>query len=179
MDGRFVPNLSFGPEVVRSLRGFTRKPFDVHLMLSKPSRYLGVFARSGADHLSVHLECEDKPGTLLPAIRKLKKKAGICLKPRTPVHRLAPYLPLVDIVMVMTVEPGFGGQSFLSSQLEKVAVLSRLRRQKGLKFLIELDGGLDASNASSCWEAGADVLVAGTSVFGKKSYAKAIQGLRK
>jgi ribulose-phosphate 3-epimerase len=179
MDGRFVPNLTFGPGLVRALRPLTRRPFDVHLMLERPGEFLKAFAEAGADHLSFHLECGQEPAALCRRIRRLGKRAGLCLKPGTALDSLGPLLGLVDLVVIMSVEPGFSGQRFMAGQMAKVRRLADLRKKGKAGFLIEVDGGVSATNARQAWAAGADVLVAGTSVFGKKDYRRAIQALRK
>jgi ribulose-phosphate 3-epimerase len=179
MDGHFVPNLSLGPAMVQALRPLTRKPLDVHLMISKPSRYIGAFAQAGADCISWHAECGETPASVLAALKPHKKiKKGLAIKPATPLRRIAPLLGQIDFVVVMTVEPGFGGQKFMAEMMPKVSELRRLRRELGLKYQIEIDGGIDQGTAPRAIAAGADILVAGSAVFGRPSYKKAIQALR-
>ena len=166
MDGHFVPNLTFGPETLAALRrrGSTLF-FDTHLMLSEPHRYVEAFARAGADLISVHIEPDyDHAGTLA-RIRSLGSKAGIVLNPDTPASAVEPLLVSVDLVLVMTVQPGFGGQPFRSDMLPKLAQLAAWRKERNLNFRLEVDGGVDLSTARECRAAGADTFVAGTSFF--------------
>ncbi len=173
MDGHFVPNLTIGPVVVKWIRGVTSLPLDVHLMIERPGQYLEAFRKAGADWMTVHVEaCEDVRGTLA-AIQKLGARAGLSLRPRTPVKELWPYLGETDLILVMTVEPGFGGQKFMPEMLEKV---KELRPRFGGK--ISVDGGIDAKTAPEVLAAGADLLVAGTAIFGQKDRAQAIRDLR-
>jgi len=160
MDGHFVPNLTVGPVVVGWIRKCTRLPLDVHLMIDEPSRYLEAFRKAGSDRITVHVEaCREVPKTL-ESIRGLGAEAGISLRPKTPVESIYPYLDRLDLVLVMTVEPGFGGQRFMPGMLEKVRQLRR--RFKGK---ISVDGGIDAQTAPEAIRAGADVLVSGTAIF--------------
>lgn len=180
MDGHFVPNLTFGAVMVKALRAHTKKPLDSHLMISRPAKYLGSFCQAGTDCLSWHLECDDKPADVLKALAAFPKvKKGLALKPGTPVRALKRLLPKLDFVVVMSVEPGFGGQKFMSDMLPKVVELKRLRAAAKKKFLIEIDGGIDAATAPLALAAGCDVLVAGSAVYGKPSYKRAIAALRK
>jgi ribulose-phosphate 3-epimerase len=173
MDGHFVPNLTIGPPVVKALRKITKLPLDVHLMIEEPVRYLADFRKAGADWITVHVEAAKNPGETLEQIRKSGAKAGISMRPGTPVSAIEPFLDKLDLVLVMTVEPGFGGQSFMPEQLEKVRFLkSRFRG------MISVDGGVNSETAAACLEAGADVLVAGTAVFGQPDRRKAIEILR-
>ena len=168
MDGVFVPNISFGQPVVKSLRKCTGLVLDVHLMITEPIRYIEDFANAGADIITVHYEaCSDVEATLLK-IRACGKKSGISVKPGTPVEVLAPYLPICDLVLVMTVEPGFGGQKFMPDMLPKVRFLRDYSDSHRLDYEISVDGGVSAKNAALCALAGANVLVAGSSVFGKE-----------
>jgi ribulose-phosphate 3-epimerase len=178
MDGHFVPNITLGPVVIGRLKARAKKPLDVHLMISKPSQYADVFLDASADILSFHLECDDAPLPLLQKIRQRGCKAGLCLKPATAAEALLPHLPMLDLVVVMSVEPGFGGQKFMPDMMAKVRLLSEARQRLGLQFLIEVDGGITSETAPQAWKAGADVLVAGTAVFGKPDYAQAIAALR-
>ena len=165
MDGHFVPNISFGPPVIASIRSKTELFFDTHLMISDPIRYAGVFAKAGADLLTFHLEVDSPTDAVIAEIRKHGCGVGVSIKPKTPPEALFPYLDAIDLVLVMTVEPGFGGQSFMADQLPKIrSIREELRRRKRSVFL-EVDGGIDAKTAPLVLEAGADVLVAGTSVF--------------
>jgi len=179
MDGHFVPNISFGPVVVKALRRHSRMPFDVHLMIAPVDAYLEGFAAAGADHIMFHPEAGPHPHRTLQAIRGLGKKAGLVLNPGTPVCVVEPVIDLLDIIMVMSVNPGFGGQKFITSQLEKIATLRRLIDASGREIRLEVDGGVDAVTAPLCIAAGADTLVAGTAVFGASDYAVAIAAIRR
>ena len=180
MDGRFVPNLTVGPVVVAAVRRVTSKPLDVHLMIVEPEHYLDAFASAGADHILVHCE----PGATvhlhrtLSHIRDLGKVAGTVLNPATPLSQIEEVLDLCGIVLVMTVNPGFGGQKFLPSMLAKIRALRRLCDERGLDPVIEVDGGLSGANAWQVIEAGANAIVAGSAVFGAPDYAAAIAAIR-
>jgi ribulose-phosphate 3-epimerase len=180
MDGRFVPNLTIGPVVVAAVRKATAKPVDVHLMIVEPDRYLEDFAQAGADHLLVH--CEPAATThlhrTLSHIRSLGKTAGVVLNPATPLAQVEYVLHLCGIVLIMTVNPGFGGQNFLPEMLPKVAALRRLCDERGLDPVIEVDGGLSGDNAWRAFEAGANAIVAGSAVFHAPDYARAIAAIR-
>ncbi|MFC4169506.1 ribulose-phosphate 3-epimerase [Teichococcus aestuarii] len=178
MDGHFVPNISYGPAVVKALRGRTRMPFDVHLMISPVDAFLPAFAEAGADRISLHAEAGPHLHRSLQSIRALGKSPGVVLNPATPAAVVAPVLDMVELILVMTVNPGFGGQSFLHSQLPKIAELRRMIEASGRDIALEVDGGVTAATAPLCIGAGADVLVAGTAVFGTPDYAAAIAGLR-
>ena len=174
MDGCFVPNLSMGPQVVGALRDKSSQLFDVHLMLQRPMAYLEAFRKAGADLIAVHAECEDDTEELLRAIRRTGAKAGLVLKPATPAEALFPFVPLLDLAVVMTVEPGFGGQKFMEAPLSKI----RQIKERFPHLLVEVDGGVNRETAPLCREAGADVLVAGTAVFRAEDPALAIAQLR-
>lgn len=181
MDGHFVPNLTFGPETLAALRRSGSKLFlDTHLMLAEPQRYIEAFARAGADQISIHIEpAYDHAGTLA-RIRALGCKAGIVLNPDTPAAAVAHLLDQVDLVLVMTVQPGFGGQAFRPTMLPKIAQLDAWRREKGYPWRLEVDGGIDLQNVRECRAAGADTFVAGTSFFkapNQSAYAATIAGL--
>jgi ribulose-phosphate 3-epimerase len=178
MDGHFVPNLTFGPMLVKSVRAASAKPFDAHLMISHPTRYAPRFAEAGADLISFHLECEEQAPDVIRCVRSLGKRVGLALKPRTPVSAAKGHLKDVDFVLVMSVEPGFGGQVFMEDQARKAEELRRLRGDLGLDFLIEMDGGIDERSAPLAVRSGVDVLVAGTSVFSKPDWAAAIAALK-
>ena len=165
MDGVFVPNLSFGPPVIAALRPYTRLPFDVHLMMQHPDRLLEAFAKAGADSLNLHLECADPIEETLRHIRALGKKAALTLKPATPAEAAFPYLGQVDMLLVMTVEPGFGGQSFMEDMLPKVTALRREIDRLGLDVRLEVDGGIGEKTAPAAAAAGADVAVIGSALF--------------
>ena len=178
MDGHFVPNISFGPGLIKSLRRHSTIPFDVHLMIAPVDPYLQAFADAGADLISLHPEAGAHLHRSLQTIRSLGKKAGVVLNPATPVGAIEHVLDLCDLVLVMSVNPGFGGQSFLESQLPKIEKLRRLIEASGRDIRLQVDGGVTAKTAPLCLSAGADVLVAGTAVFGAPDYAAAIQALR-
>ncbi len=179
MDGHFVPNLTFGPETVAALDRELRLFYDVHLMLERPDQFIDAFADAGADAITVHVEPGYPIAETLKRIRELELFAGISLKPATPAETLLPFLGQVDMVLVMTVEPGFGGQSFLPGMLSKIETVAQWRRARGLEYRIEVDGGINEKNAALCREAGADTFVAGTSFFAaadKPAFIRAIQG---
>ena len=173
MDGHFVPNLTIGPLVVAAIHRVTELPLDVHLMIDTPSRYIAEFRKAGADWITVHVEAEKDIHGVLKMIRDSGAKAGISLRPKTAVESLFPYLSELDLVLVMSVEPGFGGQSFMPEMMDKVKAL----RSK-FQGLISVDGGIGAGNASQALEAGADILVAGSAIFGKADRVKATREFR-
>lgn len=175
MDGHFVPNLTIGAPVVRCLRKVTGLPLDVHLMIDRPERYIRDFAEAGADYLTIHVEATSDVAGTLKKIRDAKMKPGITLRPGTPVEKVLPFLPQVDLVLVMTVEPGFGGQSFMVDQVAKIKTLRAEIERLALATLIEVDGGINADTAKEV--RAADVLVAGNFVF-KNDYANAIRLLK-
>jgi ribulose-phosphate 3-epimerase len=178
MDGHFVPNISFGIPVVEAVRRVTRLKLDTHLMLANPRELLKPFKDAGADSLTVHLEVCDEPGRILDEIRDLDIECGLAVNPGTPVEGLFPHLPDLDLALVMSVDPGFGGQPFKSEVLEKVRVLHLQCVRDGLAVPIQIDGGVTPKNAASCREAGARLLVAGSSVFRAPDAAAAIAALR-
>jgi ribulose-phosphate 3-epimerase len=180
MDGRFVPNITIGPVVVAALRKATRKPLDVHLMIVEPERYLDVFAEAGADHLLVHCEPSSTVHLhrTLSHIRELGKTAGVVLNPGTGLDAIEYVLDLVDIVLIMSVNPGFGGQKFISTMVPKIRALRQLCERRGVDPVIEVDGGLSGDNAWQVTEAGATAIVAGSAVFTSPDYAKAIAAIR-
>jgi ribulose-phosphate 3-epimerase len=179
MDGKFVPNLTFGPKMAADLRPHTSTVFDVHLMVYQPENYIDEFARAGADYITFHVEAAVHSHRILQAIRKLGKKTGISLVPATPVLMIEELLPLLDLVLVMTVNPGFGGQVLIPECLEKVKKLVLLREKRGLSFLISVDGGINGLTAAQAREAGVDVLVAGSAFFNardKKALVSQLKG---
>jgi ribulose-phosphate 3-epimerase len=178
MDGHFVPNISFGPAIIRALRSRTKMPFDVHLMIAPADPYLAAFAEAGADHILIHPEAGPHPHRSLQAIRALGKKAGLVLNPGTPVAHVAPLIDLLDIILVMSVNPGFGGQKFIRSQLPRIAELRAMIDGQDRAIRLEVDGGIDPATAPLCIAAGADTFVAGTAVFGAPDYAAAIRAIR-
>lgn len=165
MDGHFVPNLTFGPETVAALRKSSDLFFDVHLMLDNPHHYIEAFANAGADLISIHAEPEYDIEETLEKIRELGCQNGIAFNPKTPVDAIEPYIDKVDLVLAMTVQPGFGGQSFQESVLEKTRALDRMRHDRGLNFRLEVDGGVDSRTLPLCQKAGADTFVAGSAFF--------------
>lgn len=165
MDGVFVPNISFGFSVLRAVRRATAKPLDVHLMITAPERYAARFAHDGADRITFHLEATDDAAHCISLIRESGAAVGISIKPATPVEALREVLPSVDMVLVMSVEPGFGGQRFMPASLDRIAALRRMADELNPGLLIEVDGGISSANARVLFEAGANVLVAGSSVF--------------
>lgn len=176
MDGNFVPNLTFGPKMVQSVRACTELPLDVHLMIENPDKMLEVFAKAGADVLTVHAEACPHLDRTLSKIKELGCKVGVSINPATSEEVLQYVLDKIDVVLIMTVNPGFGGQSFISSQLEKIARVKELIGSRNIK--IEVDGGINPLTAAECVAAGADILVAGTTVFDGSDYRKNIESLR-
>jgi ribulose-phosphate 3-epimerase len=179
MDGHFVPNLTFGPGIVRMLKKATRLPLDVHLMCSRPEILLRPFREAGAWGLTVHVELENKLPSLLWDIRALGAKVGLAVNPPTPVSAVKPFLKLVDLVLVMTVNPGYGGQSFIEETVPKIEQVARWRREMGLDFRLQVDGGVDSKTIKECAAAGADTFVSGTALFGKRSLKQAIAKMRR
>jgi ribulose-phosphate 3-epimerase len=177
MDGRFVPNITMGPPVVASLRNTTTLPLDVHLMIVEPDRYIQAFADAGSDVITVHAEAAIHLHRTLQLIRGAGKRAGVSLNPHTPLHAIDYVLDMVDLVLVMSVNPGFGGQSFIDAVLPKIEALRSRVEQRGLRTHIEVDGGINHETASRVVSAGADVLVAGSAVF-RADYREAIERLR-
>lgn len=175
MDGRFVPNITIGIPVVKSLKKVSPLPLDVHLMIEEPEKYIEEFIKAGSDYLTIHVESTKDPVAVLRRIRELGAKPGITLRPGTSVEKVLPLLPLCDLVLVMTVEPGFGGQSFMQDQVAKITKLREVIQQEKLQCLIEVDGGINEETAKICHEA--DVFVAGSFVFGR-DYASAIAALK-
>jgi len=178
MDGKFVPNISFGQPVVRAIRSITTLPLDVHLMIEDPGRYAQDFVKAGADSLTVHLEACTHLHRNIHQIKDLGIKAGVAINPHTPVESLLPVLADLDLVCLMSVNPGFGGQAFIPSTMSKLHALNQYRQERGLRFGIEIDGGVDLSNALALMEAGANVLVAGQSVFGQADPAAAVRSFK-
>ncbi|MCP1243124.1 ribulose-phosphate 3-epimerase [Acetobacter lambici] len=178
MDGHFVPNISFGPAVVKALRGRTTLPFDVHLMIAPVDPYLEAFAQAGADQILIHIEAGPHTHRSLQLIRQLGAKPGIVLCPATPADAIAEVMDLVDVILVMTVNPGFGGQKFLPSQLPKISRIRDMITRSGRDIRLAVDGGIDAKTAPLATQAGADVLIAGSAVYGKPDYGAAIASLR-
>ncbi len=178
MDGHFVPNITIGPLVVEACRRVTKLPLDVHLMIENPERYIADFAKAGSDWITVHVEAATHLHRLVQQIKELKVKAGVSLNPATPLETLDFILGDLDMVLIMSVNPGFGGQSFIPSALDKIRRLRRTIDERKLNTVINVDGGVKPSNAAEVAAAGADILVAGSAVFGAKDYAEAIRGIK-
>ena len=177
MDGHFVPNISFGAPVMKCIRKDFDGIFDVHLMISEPLRYLDDFVKGGADMITFHLESDSDPDATIAAIHEKGCKAGISIKPKTPAEAVKPHLDRVDMVLVMTVEPGFGGQKFMTDMMPKVTQIRQWISETGREIDLQVDGGVNAETAKVCVEAGANVLVAGSYLFSKPDYAAAIKTL--
>ena len=178
MDGCFVPNISFGPGVIKALRPISKVPFDVHLMIDRPHRYLREFADAGADMITFHIEAEDKVEETIAAIAALGIRPGLSVKPATPIEKVFPYLDKLFLVLVMTVEPGFGGQTFMEDMLPKVRAVKEEAARRGLEIQVQGDGGINETTAPLCAAAGADICVAGTSVFRAPDAAQMIRRLQ-
>ncbi|BAB06221.1 ribulose-phosphate 3-epimerase [Halalkalibacterium halodurans] len=178
MDGHFVPNITIGPLIVDAIRPVTTLPLDVHLMIEQPDGYIPAFAKAGADIITVHVEACPHLHRTLHLIKESGVKAGVVLNPATPVSSIQHVLSDVDMVLFMTVNPGFGGQRFIPSVLPKLKELASLKKEQGLTFEIEVDGGVNEETAKQCVEAGANVLVAGSAVFNEEDRAAAIKGIR-
>ncbi|MDM5338026.1 ribulose-phosphate 3-epimerase [Fictibacillus enclensis] len=178
MDGHFVPNITMGPLVVNAIRPFTDLTFDVHLMIENPDQYIPNFAEAGADIITVHVEACPHLHRTIQLIKEHGKKAGVVLNPATPIDTIKHVLPELDLVLIMSVNPGFGGQSFIQESLSKIKELRTLIDEKGLDVEIEVDGGVNAETARLCEKAGATVLVAGSAIYGKKDIKGAIQAIR-
>ncbi len=180
MDGHYVPNITFGPNIVQSLRPITKKILDVHLMISPVKQYINRFIDAGADIISFHPEADDKPEEIIKHIKNTDCKAGIAIHPNMKIEKIFHFLELVDLVVVMTVVPGFGGQKFLDSEIMKIIELKKIKDQKKLNFEIEIDGGINNEKAQICKNNGANVLVAGSYIFSdnKENYKIKIDSLR-
>jgi ribulose-phosphate 3-epimerase len=179
MDGHFVPNVSFGPQVVKAIRPLTKIFFDVHLMCSKPEILLEPFARAGADEMIIHVELGEYVPALIWKIKSLGKKVGLAVNPPTAITAVQPYLEQIDLLLVMTVNPGFGGQEFIHETLPKIQQAEAWRLERKLPYRISVDGGINFQTAAECARAGADTFVAGTSLFGQRSLKAAITKMRK
>ncbi len=179
MDGHFVPNITFGPPVIRSLRKHTKLPFDTHLMITNPDSYIENFHQAGADHLTVHYEACTHLHRTVSHIQELGMKAGVSINPATPVSLLRDIIPFVDLVLIMSVNPGFGGQSFIRTSPERIRQAADMIKQIKPEVFLEVDGGVDDQTAEAVVKAGATVLVAGNYVFGNGNMAEAIDVLRK
>ncbi len=179
MDGHFVPNLTFGPNVVAAAKNYTDLPLDVHLMVEEPEKMINGFAEAGATGISIHAEATKNIHQVMQHIKSLNVQAGVVINPGTAVSFIEPVLSIVDMVLVMTVNPGFGGQSFIPETLKKIEKLDAYRKENDLSYLIQVDGGVNEETIQLCHEAGADVFVAGSNVFGAKSPADQIQKLKR
>ena len=179
MDGHFVPNVSFGPAAVKSVRPLTKLFMDVHLMCSRPEILLEPFVKAGADGITIHVELGDQVTSLIWKIRSLGKKVGLAINPGTPTSALEPYLSKVNLILIMTVNPGFGGQPFITETLPKIQQAYSWRRDRKLDYRIEVDGGINFETAADCARAGADTFVSGTGLFGQPSLKRAISKMRK
>ena len=178
MDGHFVPYISFGADLIASVRRHTNLIFDVHLMISDPLKYVDRFIKAGADIITFHYEAVEDPMATFQAIKQREIACGIAISPKTPVEAVLPFVGLADMILVMTVEPGFGGQSLMPECLDKVRILRREANRKGIKLGIEVDGGITADNAAYCTEAGANILVAGSALFKTKRPRSVMQSMR-
>lgn len=178
MDGHFVPNITFGAPVIKCVRKYTDKPFDVHLMITDPLKYIDDFADAGADIITFHVECDSDIDKTIEKIKSRNIKAGLVIKPKTPAESVFEYLDKIDLVLIMTVEPGFGGQSFMADMMPKVRAIKEEAKRRGLDMPVEADGGIGAATIEQCAEAGIDICVAGTAVFKANDAAKAIAELQ-
>jgi ribulose-phosphate 3-epimerase len=179
MDGHFVPNISFGPQVVKAVRPLTKLFFDIHLMCSKPEILLEPFAKAGADEMIIHVELGEQIPSLIKKIKSLGKKIGLAVNPPTAITAVEPYLEQIDLLLVMTVNPGFGGQEFIREGLTKIQQAATWRREKNLSYRISVDGGFTNETGAECARAGADTFVAGTSLFGTRNLKTAVSQLRR
>ncbi len=178
MDGHFVPNITMGPAIIGALRKSTALPFDVHLMIKNPDRYIESFAAAGADYITVHVEAASHLHRTVELIKNAGKKAGVSLNPATPLSQIEEILPDIDLLLIMSVNPGFGGQRFIKSSLDKITRADKMMVKLPQKPLLEVDGGVNLANIAAIAQAGADVLVAGAAVFGTADYAQTIAALK-
>ena len=178
MDGHFVPNITIGPLIVDAIRPITKLPLDVHLMIENPDQYIEAFAKAGADYITVHVEASRHLHRTIQNIKSYGIKAGVVLNPATPVESIQHIIADIDMVLLMSVNPGFGGQKFIPEVLPKIRKVKEMAEQKGLDIEIEIDGGVNSETAKLCMEAGANVLVAGSAIYNEEDYAKAISLLR-
>ncbi len=178
MDGHFVPNISYGAPIMKCLRKVNKMFFDTHIMISEPLKYIEDFAKAGADRITFHLESENDPWEVIEKIKSFGVKPAIAIKPGTPYEKVVPFLPFIDMVLVMTVEPGFGGQSFMADMMPKVEALRELIDKEELSVKIQVDGGIDKNTIGVAAKAGADIFVAGSALFKQEDYTKAISELR-
>ncbi len=178
MDGHYVPNITFGPVIVKAIRKLTKLPLDVHLMITDPEKYTPAFIESGADAIQFHIEVKEEPISLIRKINSRGSTVGLSLNPETPVEMLDSFLNLVDSILVMSVNPGFGGQHFIQTSHMKIKHLKKVKDERNLNFEIAVDGGVDLDNAQKLIESGVDVLIAGTTIFQSKNRKKTIQSLK-
>jgi ribulose-phosphate 3-epimerase len=178
MDGHFVPNITIGPLIVDAIRPITKLPLDVHLMIENPDQYIEAFAKAGADYITVHVEASRHLHRTIQNIKSYGVKAGVVLNPATPVESIQHIIGDIDMVLLMSVNPGFGGQKFIPEVLPKIRKVKEMADQKGLDIEIEIDGGVNSETAKLCMEAGANVLVAGSAIYNEEDYAKAISLIR-
>jgi ribulose-phosphate 3-epimerase len=179
MDGHFVPNISFGPKFVQSVRPYSKLFFDIHMMCEKPDILFEPFVKAGADQLTIHVELEDQVPQLLWKIKSLGKKVGLAINPPTSINHVLPFLDKIDTLLVMTVNPGFGGQEFIFETLPKIQQAAAWRTEKKLHYRIEVDGGINFETAAECARVGADTFVSGTGLFGQRSLKAAVKKMRK
>jgi ribulose-phosphate 3-epimerase len=178
MDGHFVPNISYGAPIMKSLRKVNGMFFDTQLMISEPLRYIEDFVKAGADRITFHLESDNDPMEVIEKIKSFGVLPAIAIKPKTPFEKVVPYLPFIEMVLVMTVEPGFGGQSFMADMMPKVKALREIIEKEGLSVNIQVDGGIDKNTIGTAAEAGANIFVAGSALFKQEDYGKAVAELR-
>jgi ribulose-phosphate 3-epimerase len=178
MDGHFVPNITIGPLIVEAIRPITKLPLDVHLMIENPDQYIEAFAKAGADYITVHVEASRHLHRTIQSIKSYGVKAGVVLNPATPVESIQHIIADIDMVLLMSVNPGFGGQKFIPEVLPKIRKVKEMAEQKGIDLEIEIDGGVNSETAKLCMEAGANVLVAGSAIYNEEDYAKAISLIR-
>lgn len=178
MDGMFVPNLSIGPQIVESIRPNSKMVFDVHLMIVEPERYIENFAKAGADYITIHYEATDKVEETIDLIKKYDVKPSISIKPKTPPEAIEHLIPKLDMILIMSIEPGFGGQAFMPESLEKISKMNELIKKHNPACELEVDGGINADNICDVVKAGANVIVAGSAIFNKPDLAQAIKELR-
>jgi ribulose-phosphate 3-epimerase len=178
MDGAFVPNISFGPDLISGIRRHTDMIFDVHLMIKRPERYIDRFVKAGADIITVHYEACENPMSVIHLIHSYEMKAALAISPKTPVEHLFPFIGHIDMALIMTVEPGFGGQSLIPETLEKVSVLRKYVSERGINLDIEVDGGITPENAHEVIEAGANVIVAGSAIFRAEDPSAVIEKIK-
>ncbi len=178
LDGHFVPNLTIGPGLIASLRKTTRLPFDVHLMIENPERYIDDFAKAGSDGITIHVEATDHLHRAVAMIRERGLRAGVSINPATPLVQIEPILPDIDLLLIMTVNPGFGGQKFIEGSLPRISQVKELIQTLAPEVLLEVDGGVTLKNVRSIADAGADVLVAGSAIFGSGNYAETIGAMK-